>query len=194
MTFGLQPWHRRLILACGFRHKAELLGFLPPKRVLTPPSTPRPFFFVVVLGANSHQNQTCKRARRRVASHVLIRRNSSRTIIRCSRSHVNHSEASKLFITLCFIYACIFPCHRKVRSSRAWLAGNRAAKASHKDRTAFICRTGREGCAMRGSHSADEPYHLYITSFVWKAEFFFFFFNMQNICPVIAENPGQICM
>lgn len=31
---------------------------------------------------------------------------------------------------------------------------------------------------------------IYIASFVWKAEFFFL--SMQNICPVIADNPGQI--
>lgn len=68
-------------------------------------------------------------------------------------------------------------------SHKPGLAGrNRAAKAFHKDRTAFICRTGREGCGMWGSHSADEPYHLYIASFVWRAAIFFFQYAKHLPC------------
>lgn len=91
LMFVCKPRHGLLIVACAFRHEPELLG--SDATIQHPDHS---FFVVVVvfLGVRSHQKSDAQMSRRRVASHVLIRRNSIRTIIRCSRSHVNHSEAS----------------------------------------------------------------------------------------------------
>lgn len=63
----------------------------------------------------------------------------------------------------------------------ALLAGTELPK--HFTKTGRLSsRTGREGGGMRGSQSADEPYHLYIASIaLGTAGFWGFFFNVQNI-------------
>lgn len=90
-------------------------------------------------------------------------RNSGGTVIRCSRSRANHCTALN-YSQLRVLFMTAFP-HATGKFARR----NRAAKAFLKDRTAFISRTGREGCGMRGSHPPDEPYHLYIASIVLRA-------------------------
>lgn len=50
------------------------------------------------------------------------------------------------------------------------LAGrNRAATAFHRDRMAFLCRTGQGGAGVGASHSADELDRFYTADIVWKA-------------------------
>lgn len=82
-------------------------------------------------------------SRRRVAARVLIRRNSGGTIIRCSRSHANHSVALN-YSELSVLFMTAFS-HATGKFARAGFAGrNRAARAFHKGRTAFIShRPGR---------------------------------------------------
>lgn len=82
-------------------------------------------------------------SRRRVAARVLIRRNSGGTIIRCSRSHANHSVALN-YSELRVLFMTAFS-HATGKFARAGFAGrNRAARAFHKGRTAFIShRPGR---------------------------------------------------
>lgn len=82
-------------------------------------------------------------SRRRVAARVLICRNSGGTIIRCSRSHANHSVALN-YSERRVLFMTAFS-HATGKFARAGFAGrNRAAKAFHKDRTAFIShRPGR---------------------------------------------------
>lgn len=80
---------------------------------------------------------------------------------------------------LYFIYEYIFPCHRKVRKSQ-FAGRNRAAKAFHRDRAAFISRAGWESSGTGGSYSADKPYHLYIVSTVLRSRNVF-------ICKTFAQ-------
>lgn len=159
---------------------------LPSKRVLTPQSTSRPFLLVQAVIKSDVQT-----SRLHTASHVLICRNSSGTIIRCSRSHVNHSAVPKLFRTLCFIYDCIFPCHRKVRTSRGWLAGTELPK--HFTKTGRLSSAAQAGKAVGCGFTFGRRALSFIYS-QFRVESCNFFFNMQNICPVIAENSGQIDM
>lgn len=106
-----------------------------------------------------------------IQRNVLICCNSSHTVQSNNQvlSPSCQSQCSpKLFMPLYFIYDYIFPCHLKVRKSR-FAGRNRAAKAFHRDRAAFISHTGWESCGMWGSHSADEPYHLYIAGIMLRS-------------------------
>lgn len=116
-------------------------------------------------------------SRRRVASHVLICRNSIRTIIRCARSHVNHSSAPKLFITLCFIYDCIFPCYRKVRTSRGWLAGTELPQ--------LFTETGWPSCAAQAREVLGWGLHIRQTS-RYRVE------SCNSVCKTFVENSDLI--
>lgn len=125
-----------------------------------------------------------------IQTNVLICRNSSHTVQSNNQvlSPSCQSQCSpKLCMALYFIYDYIFPCHLKVRKSR-FAGRNWAAKAFHRDRAAFISRTGWESCGMWGSYSADTPYHLYIASIMLRSWIIFY---MQNICAVIWENSGS---
>lgn len=118
-----------------------------------------------------------------IRTNVFICCNSSHTVRRHNQvlSPSCQSQCSpKLFMALYFIYDYIFPCHLKVRKSQ-FAGRNRAAKAFHRDRAAFISHTGWESCGMWGSYSADKPYHLYIASIMLRSWIFFFF-----ICKTFA--------
>lgn len=87
-------------------------------------------------------------SRRCTASHVLICSNSSRTIIRCSRSHVNHSAAPKLFITVFYLWL-LFPMPPESSTSRGWLAGTELPKPFTKTgRLLSAAPTKAVGCGV----------------------------------------------
>lgn len=137
-------------------------AFLPSRRVQTSQLTSRP-----VLSARAvKENQTHKRAGGALPVMVFHlpqfqSHNDQVLPLSCqSQRPLNYSA-------LCVLLMLLMPAKGSHEPGSA--GRKRAAKAFHKDGTAFICRTGSGSLWDAGSHSADEPYHLYRARFLWRA-------------------------